>query len=690
MEALRLEIECLKRVVGELKASQVPSGQGVEPPLEPGEGGKGAVGGESPVVGDGGVCPASPEAGDITPTEVESTDSVLGSAGSAESELGGGKEDWDRILDGTEGEDSAGRGAGAAGGGVAGKVGPAEMGSPMEQGSPTKGKEVPQEREDPVTEEEKSLDGMFEIYRDEVAWSKARVLFRKELVRMGVWPEGAASEEGVEQPGEATELQGKGEDGPAEEPGDGQPGASRGVPSPVSSEAREGGGETGRPEARRPAGSGVAPPSILGAEREVVGGEEGVGLKRAGVGRGRGPGEGGRRIETRPRLGGVQAAQGHQWEPIGPEEVGVVSGKRKGGPEEEPEVGGDRQPESPVVGPVGSARGTGGAGIPVLLPAGSEPSRAQGGARPKDSRATGAAVAGVQPLLDVPTAGSGRMRAVAESWREPERRVEPTEGPLVPRSAYGGTWTSDGLYIDWQGVQWEFKWGWYRCPVAACLRSFRVYNTWQALGRHWVALHGSQAQAVQWYCGWYGMVSNRRDRVMSHIAQYGHGDRAPLERVVPAEIPTSIIMPNKRPPRGENAPPQAEEGGQAPGAGARAPDSAASSAEAGIVGRGVPVVQEGPSRGLGRGRARGVRFEAGGSAEKESEEARQGAGAGRGGGSDCTRLAGGGGGQGRTPACAGCRWRDEEIRALTQKIGRLEEGSRRLAECLGGLLGARS
>ena len=309
MEALRLEIECLKRVVGELKASQVPSGQGVEPPLEPGEGGKGAVGGESPVVGDGGVCPASPEAGNITPTEVESTDSVLGSAGSADSELGGGKEDWDRILDGTEGEDSAGRGAGAAEGSVAGRVGPAGM------GSPTKGKEVPQEREDPVTEEEKSLDGMFEVYRDEVAWSKARVLFRKELVRMGVWPEGAASEEGEEQPGEATELQGKGEDGPAEEPGDGQPGASRGVPSPVSSEAREGGGETGRPEERRPAGSGMAPPSIQGAEREVVGGEDWVGLKRSGVGRGRGPGEGGRRIETRPRLGGCRLHRGASGSP---------------------------------------------------------------------------------------------------------------------------------------------------------------------------------------------------------------------------------------------------------------------------------------------------------------------------------------------------------------------------------------
>ena len=102
---------------------------------------------------------------------------------------------------------------------------------------------------------------------------------------------------------------------------------------------------------------------------------------------------------------------------------------------------------------MGPVRGTGGAGVPVLLPAGSEPSRAQGGARPKNSRATGAAVAGVQPLLDVPTAGSGRMRAVAESWREPERREEPTEGPLVPRSAYGGTWTPDGLYIDWQGIQ---------------------------------------------------------------------------------------------------------------------------------------------------------------------------------------------------------------------------------------------
>ena len=182
---------------------------------------------------------------------------------------------------------------------------------------------------------------------------------------------------------------------------------------------------------------------------------------------------------------------------------------------------------------------------------------------------------------------------------------------------------------------------------------------------------------------------------MSHIAQYGHGDRAPLERAVPAEIPTSIIMPNKRPPRGENAPPQAEGGGgRAPGAGARAPDSAASSAEAGIAGRGVPVAQEGPPRGLGRGRARGVRFAAGGSPEKESEEARPGAGADRGGGSDCTGLAGGGGGggggQGRTPACTGCRWRDEEIRALALKINRLEEGSRRLAECLGGLLGARS
>ena len=176
------EVERLKREVGELRASQKPTGQGFEPPLEPGEGGTGAVGGESPAVGDGGVCPASPEAGDIMPTEVESTDSVLGSAGSAESELGGEKEDWDRILDGTEGEgeDSVGKGAGAAEGSVAEKEGPAAMGSPMEQGSPTKGKEAPEEREDPVTEEEKSLDGMFEIYRDEVVWSKARVLFRRE------------------------------------------------------------------------------------------------------------------------------------------------------------------------------------------------------------------------------------------------------------------------------------------------------------------------------------------------------------------------------------------------------------------------------------------------------------------------------------------------------------------------------
>ena len=127
---------------------------------------------------------------------------------------------------------------------------PAEMGSPMEQGSPTKGKEGPEGRGDPVTEEEESLDGMFKIYRDEVAWAKARVLFRRELVRMGVWPEEAARGEDAEQPGEATELQGKGEDGPAEEPEVGQPGASREVPPPVSSEAKEGGGETGRPEER--------------------------------------------------------------------------------------------------------------------------------------------------------------------------------------------------------------------------------------------------------------------------------------------------------------------------------------------------------------------------------------------------------------------------------------------------------
>ena len=143
-------------------------------------------------------------------------------------------------------------------------------------------------------------------------------------------------------------------------------------------------------------------------------------------------------------------------------------------------------------------------------------------------------------------------------------------------------------------------------------------------------------------------------------------------------------MPNERPPRGENAPPKAEGGGRAPGAGARAPDSAMSSAGAGMAGRGVPVAKEEPPRGLGRG----VRFTAGGSPEKGSEGARPGAGAGQGSGSDRTGPAGGG--QGRALACAGCRWRDEEIQALLLRINRLEEGSRRLAECLGGLLGARS
>ena len=61
-------------------------------------------------------------------------------------------------------------------------------------------------------------------------------------------------------------------------------------------------------------------------------------------------------------------------------------------------------------------------------------------------------------------------------------------------------------------------------------------------------------------CGWCGMTSNRRDRVLSHIGQYGHGDRPPLKRVVPVEIPTTIVMPNERPPRGENAQPRAEVG----------------------------------------------------------------------------------------------------------------------------------
>ena len=88
-----------------------------------------------------------------------------------------------------------------------------------------------------------------------------------------------------------------------------------------------------------------------------MGGEEWVGLKRAGVGRGRGPGGGGRRIEARPRLGGVQAAQGRQWEPIGPEEVGVVSGKRKGGPDEETEVGGGQAAGESRGGPGGTSKG---------------------------------------------------------------------------------------------------------------------------------------------------------------------------------------------------------------------------------------------------------------------------------------------------------------------------------------------
>ena len=63
------EVERLKREVGELRASQMPSGQGVEPPLEPGEGGKGAVGGELPAEGEGGVDPASLEAEELKPTE---------------------------------------------------------------------------------------------------------------------------------------------------------------------------------------------------------------------------------------------------------------------------------------------------------------------------------------------------------------------------------------------------------------------------------------------------------------------------------------------------------------------------------------------------------------------------------------------------------------------------------------------
>ena len=110
-----------------------------------------------------------------------------------------------------------------------------------------------------------------------------------------------------------------------------------------------------------------------------MGGDGWEGLKRAGAGPGRGPSGGEKRIEAWPRAGEVQATQGRQWEPIGPEEVGVVSGKRKGGPDEETEVGGGRQPESPLVDPVGQLEKTGGAGIPVLLPAGGEPSRAMGG-----------------------------------------------------------------------------------------------------------------------------------------------------------------------------------------------------------------------------------------------------------------------------------------------------------------------
>ena len=125
-------------------------------------------------------------------------------------------------------------------------------------------------------------------------------------------------------------------------------------------------------------------------------------------------------------------------------------------------------------------------------------------------------------------------------WREPGEGDRRPEGPVLPRSAYGGTWPSEGLYIDWQGIQWEFKWGYYRCPVAQCLQSCRVFNTWQALCRHWEAYHGSRAQAVQWECAWCGMRSNRRDRVLSHIGQFGHGDKPPLQRVVPAEIPTTI------------------------------------------------------------------------------------------------------------------------------------------------------
>ena len=209
-----------------------------------------------------------------------------------------------------------------------------------------------------------------------------------------MWPESAVEGEGAEQPGRATELQRREEDQPAEEPGEGQPGAPREVPPPPPLVGQEVGGgteDTGLPKRGRPARGGVASTSTEGGRKETVEGGGWEALKGAGIGRGRGPSGGGKRIESWPRAGGEKATEGRPWVPIGPGEARVVSGKRKGGPDEETEVGGGDKPESPAVDPVGGNRQTGGAGIPVLLPAGSEPSQGRGAAT------SGLACVGLEP-----------------------------------------------------------------------------------------------------------------------------------------------------------------------------------------------------------------------------------------------------------------------------------------------------
>ena len=178
---------------------------------------------------------------------------------------------------------------------------------------------------------------------------------------------------------------------------------------------------------------------------------------------------------------------------------------------------------------------------------------------------------GVPPLMDlvlmpprsmVVSGGKG-VCGVAGGTETFPQGPTPTRGQKGPSSQDGtdrygpandGTWTSDGLYIDGQGIQWEAQWGVYRCPVSSCLNVRREFGTWRSLARHWEHYHGKGGFATQWRCAGCPMVSGRRDRVFAHRLEFGHRG-TPVAETIESKAPTKIKFPRMKPPRMERLQP---------------------------------------------------------------------------------------------------------------------------------------